>query len=131
MAKIDGCADCHTPTVQVEEVKGMGLAGGQPFRGPWGNVASANITPDDTGIRNYTEDFFLLVLRIGVVNGQHLNTVMPVLAYQNLNDTDLKAVYSYLRSVPAVQHRVDNSLTPTDCKVCKQRHGGGDKNSAV
>jgi mono/diheme cytochrome c family protein len=128
MAKIAGCADCHTPSVQGEDVKGMALAGGEAFRGPWGYVATANITPDDTGIRNYTEDTFLQVLRTGVVNGQHLSPVMPVMAYQSLNDTDLKAIYNYLRSVPAVQHRVDNSLPPTNCKLCKQRHGGGDKN---
>ena len=58
MAKIAGCADCHTPMVQGDEVKGMGLAGGQLFRGPWGRVASADITPDETGVKNYTEDFF-------------------------------------------------------------------------
>ena len=128
MAKIAGCADCHTPMVQGDEVKGMGLAGGQLFRGPWGRVASANITPDETGVKNYTEDFFLQMLRTGVVNGQPLSPVMPVMAYKTLNDTDLKAIYNYLRSVPAVQHHVDNTLQPTDCKLCKQRHGGGDKN---
>ena len=53
---------------------------------------------------------------------------MPIMAYKNLNDTDLKAIYNYLRSVPAVQHHINNSLPPTDCKLCKQRHGGGDKN---
>jgi hypothetical protein len=98
------------------------------FRGPWGSVASANITPDDTDIKNYSQDFFVQVLRTGVVNGQSLSPVMPIMAYKNLNDTDLKAVYNYLRSVPAVQHHIDNSLPPTDCKLCKQRHGGGDKN---
>ena len=68
------------------------------------------------------------MLRTGVVNGQPLSPVMPVMAYKTLNDTDLKAIYNYLRSVPAVQHHVDNTLQPTDCKLCKQRHGGGDKN---
>jgi mono/diheme cytochrome c family protein len=128
MAKIAGCADCHTPTVQGEEVKGMGMAGGEPFRGPWGYVASANITPDDTGIKNYTQDIFIQVLRSGLVNGQALSPVMPTMAYKELNDMDLTAIYHYLRSVPAVEHRVDNSLPPTDCKLCRQRHGGGDKN---
>ena len=53
---------------------------------------------------------------------------MLIMAYRNLNHTDLKAIYSYLRSVHAVQHHIDNSLAPTDCKLRKQRHGGGDKN---
>lgn len=128
MAKIAGCADCHTAQVQGEEVKGMAFAGGQPFVGPWGNVASANITPDDTGIKNYTEDFFVQVLRTGVVNGQPLSPIMPVMAYKDLNDVDLKAIYAYLRTVKPVHHQVDNSVPPTNCKLCQQRHGGGNKN---
>jgi cytochrome c553 len=128
MARFAGCADCHTPQVRGEEVPGMTLAGGQPLIGPWGRVASANLTPDDTGIKNYTEEAFLQVFRTGNVNGQPLSVAMPTAAYHNLSDEDLKAIFAFLRSVKPVQHRVDNSLPPTDCKLCRQRHGGGDKN---
>lgn len=128
VARIAGCADCHTPHLRGDEVPGMTLAGGQPVIGPWGHPASANLTPDDTGIKNYTEDFFVQVMRTGVVNGQPLSPAMPILAYKNLNDRDLKAIYSFLRSIKPIQHRVDNTLPPTDCKLCRERHGGGDKN---
>jgi hypothetical protein len=37
-------------------------------------------------------------------------------------------MFAYLRTVPAVKHRVDNSLPPTDCKVCRGKHGAGDQN---
>jgi mono/diheme cytochrome c family protein len=128
MAKIAGCADCHTPQVRGEDVPGMTLAGGMQLIGPWGHPASANLTPDDTGIKNYTEDFFVQVMRTGIVNGQVLNVAMPIAAYKNLNDRDLRAIYSYLRTVKPVQHHIDNTLPPTECKLCRQRHGAGDKN---
>jgi len=128
VALIAGCADCHTPQVQGKSVAGMELAGGTLFPGPWPMVASANITPDTTGIGGYTEDSFLQVFRTGKVNGQALSAVMPALLYGELTDVDLKSIFAYLRSVKPVRHHVDNSQPPTACKLCQQRHGGGDQN---
>ncbi|HVP56123.1 MAG TPA: c-type cytochrome [Candidatus Eisenbacteria bacterium] len=128
LVNLAGCGDCHTPQVQGQNVPGMDFAGGQPFPGPWPMVASANITPDNTGIAGYTDDSFLQVIRTGSVNGQVLSDVMPTMIYKNLTDTDLKAMFAYLRTLKPVQHRVDNSAPPTACKLCRQRHGGGDKN---
>jgi mono/diheme cytochrome c family protein len=129
LVTLAGCADCHTSRIQGEEVKGMEFAGGQPFPGPWGgNIASANITPDETGIKHYTPDFFVQVIRTGTVNGQALNAMMPTAIYKNLTDDDLTAMFAYLRTVKPVKHTVDSSLPPTKCKLCQQRHGGGDKN---
>jgi hypothetical protein len=53
---------------------------------------------------------------------------MPVDVYHNLTDDDLKAMFAYLRSLKPVHHRVDNSLPPTYCKLCRLRHGGGEQN---
>lgn len=128
VTKIAGCADCHTAAVKGEEVKGMAYAGGTPLIGPWGRASAANITPDDTGIKNFTEEAFAAAVRNGTVNGQPLSLGMPSGAYHNLSDSDVQAIFSYLRTVPPVKHIVDNSLPPTDCKLCRQRHGGGDKN---
>jgi mono/diheme cytochrome c family protein len=128
LVSLAGCGDCHTAQVQGQNVAGMDFAGGQPFPGPWPMVASANITPDSTGISGYTDDSFVQVIRTGKVNGQALNDVMPTMIYKNLTDNDLKAIFAYLRTVKPIQHHVDNTLPPTNCKLCRQRHGGGDKN---
>ena len=72
----------------------MDFAGGWPLIGPWGNVASANLTPDATGIIYYDENFFVNVLRTGQVNGQPLSPIMPVMVYKNLNDSDLKSIFA-------------------------------------
>jgi len=126
--KLQGCGDCHTPAVQGEAVKGMSYAGGMPLIGPWGRASAANLTPDDTGIKSFTEKAFAQAVRLGTVNGQPLSVAMPSEAYKSLTDSDVHAIFSYLRTVPPVKHIVDNTLPPTECKLCRQRHGGGDKN---
>ena len=45
-----------------------------------------------------------------------------------MTDDDLKAIYAYLKTLPPVQHRVDNTETPTMCKRCGFAHGLGDQN---
>ena len=128
LADLAGCVDCHTPQVRGQNVPGMDFAGGFSFTGPWGTVASANITPDPSGIQYYDEALFLSVLRTGQVRARKLSPVMPVMAYKNLTDDDLKAIFAFLRTTKPVKHRVDNSEPPTDCKVCKQKHGAGNEN---
>ncbi len=56
---------------------------------------------------------------------------MPFIQIRNLSDDDLKAIFAYLKTLPPVKHRVDNTLPPTYCKVCKQTHGGGDQNQGT
>ncbi|HZQ21709.1 MAG TPA: c-type cytochrome [Terriglobales bacterium] len=116
-----GCG-CHSA------VNGLPYAGGEHLEGPWGNVTSANITPDPSGIAYYDEATFLRTMRTGYVGARRLNSIMPFGQFQYLTDDDLKAMFAYLRSVPAVKHHVDNTLPPTYCKLCKQKHGGGDQN---
>ena len=55
---------------------------------------------------------------------------MPWWAYRHMTDDDLKAIYAYLLTLQPVQHRVDNTLSPTACIVCGLRHGGGELNQA-
>jgi len=116
-----GCG-CHSA------VDSMPYGGGEHMKGPFGEVTSANITPDPSGISYYDEALFIKVLRTGYVGARELNSIMPFGAFQELTDDDLKAIFAYLRTVPPVKHRVDNSLPPTYCKLCKQKHGAGDQN---
>jgi mono/diheme cytochrome c family protein len=123
-----GCVDCHTPMVRGANVPGMDFAGGSIFAGPWGSVASANLTPDATGISYYDEALFVKTIRIGAVGARVLSPIMPVMVYGNLSDSDLKAMFAYLRTVKPVKHHVDNTEAATECKLCRQKHGGGAQN---
>jgi mono/diheme cytochrome c family protein len=127
LATIGGCFDCHTPLVRGQAVAGMELAGGSTLQ-TGGKVASANITPDPSGISYYDEQLFLEVMRTGYVKGRKLSPHMPWWAYRNMTDEDLKSLFSYLRTVRPVAHRVDNTEPLTDCKLCQQRHGFGERN---
>jgi hypothetical protein len=64
-------------------------------------------------------------MHAGSVRARKLSDVMPVSVYKNLTEADLKAMFAYLRTVKSVKHRVDNAEPPTDCKVCRQKHGAG------
>jgi Cytochrome c/Cytochrome C oxidase, cbb3-type, subunit III len=128
LVNLAGCADCHTPMVQGKNVPGMEFAGGQVFAGPWGSVASANLTPDPSGIPYYDESLFIQVIRTGYVKARPLNAIMPVLVYKNLTDDDLKAMFAYLRTLKPIRHHVDNSEPAAECKLCRQKHGGGGEN---
>jgi mono/diheme cytochrome c family protein len=128
LVNMAGCSDCHTPQNKGQELPGMAFAGGFPFPGPWGTVVSANITPDPSGISYYDESLFLKVMHTGLVKARPLSAVMPVSVYENLSDNDLEAMFTYLRTLKPVQHRVDNSEPPTLCKLCRQKHGAGDRN---
>ena len=128
LVNLAGCSDCHTPQVHGENVPGMAFAGGMILSGAWGSVASANLTPDATGIPYYDEALFVQVLHSGYVKARPLNSIMPVVVYTNLTDSDLKAMFAYLRTLKPVKHRVDNAEPATECKVCRQKHGAGAEN---
>src|SRR6266851_5242442 len=67
------------------------------------DVASANLTPDPTGIPYYDEALFLQVMHTGYVKARALNAIMPVSVYKNLTDSDLKDMFAYLRTLKSVK----------------------------
>lgn len=123
------CVECHTPRdPQGKPMDKYQFAGGNIFADSGKSVATANITPDPTGIAGYTEASFVDVLRTGKVNGRQLDPMMPWWGFRGMTDADLKAVYAYLRTVKPVNHKIDNTVAPTWCKIDGQKHGLGDQN---
>ena len=122
------CEDCHTPSNRGMPIPGMEFAGGNFFKSAWGSAAAANLTPDLSGIIYYDENLFVQAIRTGRVGARPLSAIMPFEFYKGMTDDDLKAIYAYLRTLKPVKHIVDNSLPPTYCKLCRNTHGGGDKN---
>lgn len=92
-------------------------------------VASANITRDASGIPYYTEEIFVKTIRSGRVAGvRPLSAAMPWIFFRNMTGEDLRAIFAYLRTMPAVAHNVINSERPSYCRRCGRWHGGGDSN---
>jgi cytochrome c553 len=131
LASIAACAECHTPQQRGERLPGLPFAGGFVLEGPWGRVASANLTADPSGIPYYDAHLFDEVLTAGKVGARVLNQIMPWQVYRNMTADDRDAIFRYLQTLSPVRHHVDNALPPTMCPVCKNRHGGGDQNQPL
>jgi len=109
---VGGCNDCHTaPPFTADPFDGLGapkqvnvacyLAGGSPF----GPFVSRDITPwEDEKPAGLTFDEFRHVMRTGEDpdNPGHVLQVMPWPVYQAMTDHDLRAIYDYLSSIPAI-----------------------------
>jgi hypothetical protein len=107
---------------------GIVFAGGFILDGPWGRVASVNITPDESGIAAFDETRFTQVMRIGYDKARKLSQIMPSNDYRGMTEEDMSGVFAYIKTLKPVAHHVDNTLPPTYCKLCRQMHGGGNQN---
>jgi mono/diheme cytochrome c family protein len=131
LTTIGACAECHTPQDDHgQPIPGLEFAGGFIFEGPWGRVASANLTPDPSGIPYYDVALFTDVLRTGHAKARRINQIMPWHALGGMTDEDIAAIFADLTALKPVTHRVtnDESVPPTFCRLCRQRHGYGDRN---
>jgi mono/diheme cytochrome c family protein len=85
------------------------------WSGPWGVSFTANLTPDaDTGLGKWTLRNFVETIRTGrhMGRGRQILPPMPIPMYKHFTDQDLDAIYTYLRSIPAVKNRVPEPLPP-------------------
>jgi mono/diheme cytochrome c family protein len=85
------------------------------WAGPWGVSFTANLTPDaETGLGRWTEEDFVQTMRSArhMGRGRPILPPMPVQNYRELADEDLKAIFAYLRTIPAVRNRVPQPLPP-------------------
>lgn len=84
------CTGCHGP----------GLSGGKIAAGPPDWPPAANLTR--AGIGHYSEADFMRAMRTGRrPSGAPIDSVMPYRAFKHMTDVELRALYAYLRTVPA------------------------------
>lgn len=108
---IGACGNCHTPKGPQGNLPGKHLAGGFEIAEGFGVAVTPNITPDrTTGIGAWSDDEIIRAIREGKGrDGRTLGPPMPYGFYRRLSDMDVKAIVAYLRTVPAVEHRVEKS----------------------
>ncbi len=87
--------------------------------GPWGISYSANLTPDSiTGIGAWTEEAFVKTMRtgkhLGLEGGRPIMPPMPWESIGQLSDEDLKALFLFLKAIPAVSNRVPAYQPPNE-----------------
>ena len=84
--------------------------------GPWGVSFAGNLTPDETGIGQWTEEKFKKAIIQGKYKGldagRMLLPPMPWPSYASLTDEDVHAIFSYLKSINPVRNIVPAPVAP-------------------
>lgn len=86
-----GCTGCH----------GTGFAGGPIPGAPPTFPTPPNLTPHETGLKDWTYTDFERLLVEGIrKNGKMLDPFMPISAYQHFDPVEKQALWAYLKSLP-------------------------------
>lgn len=136
LVTIAGCNDCHTPKLNAQMEPDMSRQlSGRPqttqapakpvnmgeisasadltaWYGPWGVSYTANLTPDPTtGIgKRYDEAKFIKAMRTGKKpEGEDILPPMPWPVVGQMTDSDLKAVFAYLRTLKPIVNNVKSA----------------------
>ncbi len=145
LVTILGCNDCHSPKKMgangpevIPELLLSGYPSDRPIvkfedplikqgfstfypdltaaAGPWGISFAGNLTPDDTGIGNWTEEQFKKALTQGKYKGMNggrmLLPPMPWFNFTRLPDEDVNAIFTYLNSIKPVNNIVPSPISP-------------------
>ena len=84
--------------------------------GPWGMTFAGNLTPHETGIGNWTEAQFKKALTEGKYKGldntRMLLPPMPWINYASMKNEDIRAVFTYLKSLEPVDNVVPAPIAP-------------------
>ena len=139
LVTVQDCNGCHTPFTDKGEPDMTRMLSGHPqsaapivgsprlpagwgtaisttntgWSGPWGVSFTTNLTPDrGTGIGAWTEQQFINAIRQGKKggNGRALLPPMPWRMHGQLTDDDLKSIFAYLKTIPAIQNRVPPAI---------------------
>jgi hypothetical protein len=147
LVTVSACHDCHSPkkmtamgpeidsssllsghiagspdwVVNKKEVQEKGLVVTSDLTtwvGPWGTSYTANLTSDETGIGNWSEEQFKMALRQGKFKGlagsRDLLPPMPWQMYKHFTDEEIKAIFAYLKTTRPIENLVPPPLPPAD-----------------
>ncbi|MDQ0475669.1 c-type cytochrome [Chryseobacterium sp. MDT2-18] len=140
-----GCNDCHSPKKMgangpeiIPELMLSGFPADRPIvkfvdpmikqgfgmfypdltaaAGPWGVSFAGNLTPDETGIGNWTEEQFKKAITEGKFKGvdgeRMLLPPMPWTNYTILTNEDIHAIFMYLKNIKPVRNVVPPPIPP-------------------
>ena len=101
---IGGCTSCHATPGQKDRTK---LGGGLALKSPFGTFYPPNISSDpDDGVGAWTEAQFITAMTKGTSPaGEHLYPAFPYTSYQRISYRDLRDLFAYIKTLPAVQGR--------------------------
>jgi mono/diheme cytochrome c family protein len=101
MFLIGGCSSCHAVPKQEDSTR---LGGGLGLVSSFGTFYAPNISPDTKdGIGGWTEaQFVTAVTRGSSPEGDHLFPIFPYTSYQRMKVDDVRDLFAYIKTLPAV-----------------------------
>ncbi len=111
-----GCASCHAVPGQDDRTR---LGGGLALQTSFGTFYPPNISADiDDGIGGWTEAEFVTALVKGTSPDRtHYYPALPYTSYQRITFDDLRDLFAFLKTLPAVQGKVQDSDLPIHFKI--------------
>jgi mono/diheme cytochrome c family protein len=94
--RVSGCAGCHSPPFK----EAQHLGGGRDLPTIFGLFYAPNISPDpEDGIGSWSEQDFFRAMRRGISpKGRRYWPTFPYMAYTNMSDSDIHALWAYLQA---------------------------------
>lgn len=107
------CFSCHSADFKTNDFMNPEMSEGY-FGG--GNktlnlegqiILTSNLTPDsETGIGQWDEAAFIKAVKFGLKEGEH-PLQYPMVPYAMLSNTEVSAIYQYLKTIPAIVNKVE------------------------
>ncbi len=95
LARAGNCIGCHTAR------GGQPYAGGRPISTPFGTIYASNLTPDETGLGQWTKDDFWRAIHNGKSrDGSFLYPAFPYPNYTKVTRADADALFAYFQTLP-------------------------------
>ena len=111
MFLIGGCSSCHAIPKQKDDTQ---LGGGLALNSPFGVFYVPNISSDaKDGIGAWSEVQFLTAMVKGTSPaGEHLYPALPYTSYHLMRLDDLRDLFAYLKTLPAISGKVRDHALP-------------------
>jgi mono/diheme cytochrome c family protein len=117
-----GCSSCHAVPGQPDRTR---LGGGLAVPSPFGTFYVPNISPDpNDGIGRWSEaEFVTAVLKGTSPAGTHYFPAFPYTSYQHAKLSDVRDLFSYLKTLAPVSGRAPDHQVPFPFNI--RRNVGG------
>lgn len=110
------CFSCHSADFKTndfldpEKSPGYFAGGNMPLDMKGRVMYTSNLTPHpETGIGKWTKEEFIQAVKYAKVEGQK-PLQYPMMPYTQLSDDEAGAIYEYLRTIPAIDNKVERSV---------------------
>lgn len=106
-----GCSSCHAAPDQDDLTR---LGGGLAIKSPFGTFYAPNISSDpNDGIGRWTEAQFVTAMQKGTSpSGEHYFPAFPYASYQRMRLEDIRDLFAFMKTLPAVQGAVRDHDVP-------------------